>query len=75
MTPAARARYDAEIGAVLEAIEARQEAAEAGRRATPSPGRPPAEAERFPIDEATIRELVKIYANRRRPPATVPAPR
>lgn len=70
MTPGERARYDAEIGTILNAIEARQ-AAQLERDAA---GRPAAEAERFPIDEATIRELVKIYARRRKPPGPAPHP-
>jgi hypothetical protein len=55
MTPAERARYDAEVTQVLSAIEARQ-------------------ARQLPLDEAAIRELVEIYARRRRPPAPAPAP-
>jgi hypothetical protein len=71
MTPAEQARYDAEIGAVLGAIKARQ----ADQGNTQASGRSRAGAERFPIDEATIRELVRIYAQRRRPPAGTPTPR
>ena len=65
MTPDERAQYDAKISAVLSAIEARQ-----GERLDKStPGQSGAGAERFPIDEATIREIVKRYAQQRRPPA------
>ena len=74
MTPAERVRYDAEIRAVLAAIEERQRhGSRCGRPRLP--GRPGAGVERFPIDEATIRELVKIYAQRRRPPAGRRRPR
>jgi uncharacterized membrane protein len=59
MTPAERVRYDAEIGEVIEAIEAEQGTLPAGAIA----GR--AEAERFAVDEATIRELVEIYVRKR----------
>jgi hypothetical protein len=76
MTPAERARYDARIGEILSAIETRQ--AKQGRaRVQNGTGVIPAtqdEPERFPIDEATIRELVEIYAHRRRPPAGTPLP-
>jgi uncharacterized membrane protein len=68
MTPAERVQYDAEVGKVLEAIEARQ----AGQRPAAPPAPPGPGAERFPIDEATIRELIEIYARRRRPPAGTP---
>ena len=71
MTPAERVRYNAEIRAVLGAIEARQ----GEQRDNQTPGQSGAGAERFPIDEATIRELVKIYAQRRRPPASAARPR
>ncbi len=67
--------YDAEIHEVIAAIEERQRhGAEGGARALGA-GRPGAEVERFPIDEATIRELVKVFAQRRRPPAGTPSPR
>lgn len=68
MTPAERARYGAEIGPLLRDIEARQGKAAASSDRGQGPG------ERFAIDEATIRELVEIYARRRRPPVSVPAP-
>ena len=70
MTPAERVQYNAEIRAVLDAIQARQ----GEKLDNPAPGRSGAGAERFPIDEATIRELVKIYAQRRRPPASASQP-
>jgi uncharacterized membrane protein len=59
MTPAEREQYDARISRVMASIEARQ----AGGGGTTTPDRPG--AERFPIDEATIRELVEIYTRRR----------
>jgi hypothetical protein len=68
MTPDERARYDAEIARVLAALEVKQSQQSALR----GPGRSESEAERFPIDEATIRELVQIYARRKRPPADRP---
>ena len=53
----------------------RHRGAARGAARQPDSGQPGAGAERFPIDEATIRELVKIYAQRRRPPANAPKPR
>jgi hypothetical protein len=72
MTPKERARYEAQIGAILADIDQRQ------RRAgpqTPSTGSSGTEAARFTIDEATIRELVRIYGKRQRPAGSGPAPR
>jgi uncharacterized membrane protein len=69
MTPSERARYDAQIARVIESIEARQES----RQGSSNPGQAGSESERFRIDEATIRELVEIYARRRRPAASTPA--
>jgi hypothetical protein len=80
MTPAERARYEARIGEVVAAIEARRGGSPgAGTRpATPTAGRSgagtEAEPDRFAIDEATIRELVEIYARRRRPAPSTPRP-
>jgi hypothetical protein len=71
MSPAERVQFNAEIRAVLGAIEARH----AEHLNDPTPAQSGAGAERFPIDEATIRELVKIYAQRRRPPASASSPR
>jgi len=78
MTPAERAEYDARISEILTALETRQ--AEQSRPGAPQQARAGAgssasgsgEPERFPIDEATIRELVEIYTHRRRPPAVAP---
>jgi uncharacterized membrane protein len=69
MTPAERARYDARIAQVISSIESRQ----GPPQGAADSGQADAERERFPIDEATIRELVEIYARRRRPAADVPA--
>jgi hypothetical protein len=74
MTPAERVQYDARITEILNAIETRQ-AEQVRARVPTGTGVIPAtsnEPERFPIDEATIRELVEIYAHRRKPPAGTP---
>jgi hypothetical protein len=72
MTPSERVQYDARIAEVLEAIEARQKPSGSSPGPGPGAGEGP---ERFPIDEATIRELVEIYARRRpRPGAGVGTP-
>jgi uncharacterized membrane protein len=55
MTPLERARYDARIERAMREIES-------GRRPTPEA----AGSERFPIDEATIKELNDLYDQRRR---------
>jgi uncharacterized membrane protein len=71
MTPAERARYDARIAQVISSIEARQGQSQAQGESNSGQG----DVERFPIDEAAIRELVEIYARRRRPASGAPAPR
>lgn len=67
MTPAERAGYDAEISQVITSIEA-------GREQPPGSSiQAKGGVDRFPIDEATIRELVELYARRRRPAAATPS--
>jgi hypothetical protein len=64
LTPDERARYEAEVRTVMAAIEQRyRQQAEAGSAPGSTTG---GEAGRLPLDEETIRELVKVYARGRR---------
>ena len=71
MTPAERARYEERMGRMIEEIES-------GRRAVPEHGAPKAkrsDSDRFPIDDAAVKELEDLYEANRRREAERPRPR